>query len=1592
MPSAEWKNVTVFISSTFNDMHAERDYLVKYVFPELREWCAKRKLRLHDIDLRWGITAQDSQTSRTLGICLRDIDESRPFFLGFMGQRRGWRPDPDNVDAQTRSEYPELTERMIGHTITEMEIEHALLEPLLRMAGDDQIIHLEPARHALVFLRDDTFTDRLSPAQKRIYTNWGEAGEGEDPENSPAVREADREMLAFRRRLEKRAVFARHYTCVFDPEVISPELGGPEAEEGRGRLTDFRVGNASLKETVIEALKEAILQEFPGRVREIDETDNAEVRRLFEERMAEGYIDRPEDLSALDDYIQGPSRSMMVLHSVSGCGKTTLLAHYCQMLRAGRTGRSGRVLMRSCGTDAETSSVFGVFGSFLEELGLERPLDLRELKENIREILERSAGTGSGIILFIDAVDQIPGGEDVLRFMPAVLPEGVKIVVSIRSEFLNGDLSERVLKEKGVNVVSLAPFDSDADKKTLVEAVLASRLKKLDDADMKRLFSRKGSSNPLFLKAAVSELSVVGRFQMLQERIDQLGETPEDVFSAILARMEEDIIPEGDGRPAVRQLFSLLAASRYGLEAEELREIFGMAFPEKESEEREGLIWGYLRQMRDFMVQAGTRSDIRYDALRRAARKRYADDLKEAHSQIAFCFLDKIWPDFSGGSARDYSEVIYHLLQAENSFARTVLEEPGFLKAKLEKCGIRAVMEDYEMAAGADFLTAKEKTDLAEIGSALRNAAYVLEKDPGELAGQLFLRMDRDTGSRFLDRLADAKEDLWIRPVSKSLAAKGVTNLFSISSIKEPSPDLLGLFLTEDGLLTVDSTGLAAVHSVRNGAVIRTIREDGLPVASAYADEKWLYLADRTGGLHCYDIRTGELAAEKKISYVALWLLTGDGSAVYAADKKSRVFRITPGSLEVQTRRSFRGGITSIFADADGLVLGGRYEKVWLCDGKSLKVRLTVNPHIGVVTAVCADKEHIYAGGYGETIASFYRDTGKHIYTRSTDREDFTCLITSIDENVMRFSGVSSRVLSPELDNRGVPSGILQSVRILVPARQAQGQIQGQVQGQAQGQIQGQVQRQAQGQAQGQVQGLQQKDGFFFATDDGLVGFAEKEMFIGERSDSSLPGITSPPAGTLYVNPKCVLIVGEDESIRMYDRGSRKFIVTEDMRKDQVTSACAIRNGFVLGQRLGQVRQMTEKGEVRDYIRYNESINIDPDIPVRPLATDGHYIVYFRYGSLNVVDVIADESNEIPGVKDCRALLCHDGLIYISGNKIITVYRAENREKILEIKVPGTARKMMIDHGILYAAFRPGVILSINPKTGDIHRTVFTGRFTDFLIRDGMMIVSLEDHTVRVFSFGEPVDVLTLDDCPEALGMDGRDLFIASQGGDFIEARIENLRNPVAIEGASPVPQPAAQQERSPGSKSGELSSNSPVNPVQPLKPQKWIGAVHFLLFALMAAATMVGFAVIYQGLNASEASSLRKFLLDKDSDMDVFLLIVEAGWFAFRKIESRHWNKYRKEGRIIFTDLLMAASAVWLVLLSWYCAQNGFAASLPSIRKWFTISHSVHYLYLMAAFVLAGLKYRLRLGRADLYLEGYLNITAGIPLVILCIQTIQVL
>ena len=88
----KWRTVRVFISSTFRDMHAERDWLVKRVFPALRERLRRFRIHLVDIDLRWGITEEEAEKDQVLDLCLEQIDECRPFFVGILGERYGWVP------------------------------------------------------------------------------------------------------------------------------------------------------------------------------------------------------------------------------------------------------------------------------------------------------------------------------------------------------------------------------------------------------------------------------------------------------------------------------------------------------------------------------------------------------------------------------------------------------------------------------------------------------------------------------------------------------------------------------------------------------------------------------------------------------------------------------------------------------------------------------------------------------------------------------------------------------------------------------------------------------------------------------------------------------------------------------------------------------------------------------------------------------------------------------------------------------------------------------------------------------------------------------------------------------------------------------------------------------------------------------------------------------------------------------------------------------------------------------------------------------------------------------------------------------------
>src|SRR6266487_2380381 len=81
-------------------MKAECDYLNRVVFPEVRSRCWKRGVEFVGIDLRWGLTQEDTKKRGALTACLQEIGHCRPFFLSLLGDRYGWVPPVERISRE----------------------------------------------------------------------------------------------------------------------------------------------------------------------------------------------------------------------------------------------------------------------------------------------------------------------------------------------------------------------------------------------------------------------------------------------------------------------------------------------------------------------------------------------------------------------------------------------------------------------------------------------------------------------------------------------------------------------------------------------------------------------------------------------------------------------------------------------------------------------------------------------------------------------------------------------------------------------------------------------------------------------------------------------------------------------------------------------------------------------------------------------------------------------------------------------------------------------------------------------------------------------------------------------------------------------------------------------------------------------------------------------------------------------------------------------------------------------------------------------------------------------------------------------------
>ena len=673
--AAKWDTVHVFISSTFNDMHAERDLLVKQVFPRLAEWCERRKLRLVDVDLRWGVTEVDATNNRgVVETCLRKIDECRPFFVALLGQRYGWVPRREDVPDETVARFPGVEDELsAGASVTELEILHAVARPFQSHDGvaDER---MGAADHAFFYVRDPSYLDQMphEPALlRRTYTDEAEPVESARRfllekrgqlhasvlpgtnrpvrryearwNDEPGARTAELALpltcpatLAvnqdrWRRQWQDHAgVSVRGLDVAEDPEQAERARAFNEKLTA-GRLGAFSCESEPLGDVILRDLQRGIAARFPEHVETVETSElerELDAQDAFRAAAASGFVERPGVFDALDAYAEAAhGTALLLLRAPSGMGKSALLARWIERRPAHET-----ICFRFIGASDRSTTVHSLLSSLLGELTARGRLTVAIPRDplKLREAFPRLLGSceGGRIVLVLDALNQLDTGLRELDWLPRALPPKVRLVVSFKTDDPAAASAAASILAGGAIAGEVVPFDSLDDRRALVRAFLSQYLKELEAQHLEALIHASGAHNPLFLKIALAELRVFGAFDKIASKVSRdLGDTPVSAFRAVLGRLAGDaahtVVPPGMAVPFV---FGLLAHARNGLPVRTLsRSLCSEAgLDASRVPDAEETVHTLLRQVRQFLARREGRADFFYESFQLAARGLYA--------------------------------------------------------------------------------------------------------------------------------------------------------------------------------------------------------------------------------------------------------------------------------------------------------------------------------------------------------------------------------------------------------------------------------------------------------------------------------------------------------------------------------------------------------------------------------------------------------------------------------------------------------------------------------------------------------------------------------------------------------------------------------------------------------------------------------------------------------------------------------------------------------------------------------------------------------------------------------------------------------
>lgn len=626
-----WKARPVFLTSTFRDMHAERDHLRDFVFPAIDERLRERREYLEPIDLRQGVETLGEEEAQqrellVLKVCLEEVSRSRPFLIGLLGDRYGWIPPQARMQAAAAEAGFEGD--ISGRSVTELEIAFGVLaDP-------------EQRSRSLFYFRESLPYESMPSERAAEFS--------EDHNTAEDAPRAKRQLNALKAKLkESLPTQCRTYEVHWDPDssrVVNLEAWGEQVFTDLWRELDAETQDAARDgPTTWQDAERWVLEQF------------------IVER-ARGFVGREALLDSLIRFTtEAPKRgatSTICLTGDAGTGKSALFAALERRLivTAEHPEQDVLVLAHAAGISPQSSRVDNLLRRWIDDLcrhldvasPLIEPATTQDIERVFRDLIAQ-ASVETRVVLLIDALNQFENTARAqnLTWLPAEWPPNVRVVATT----MPGLASETLLARDGVELQSI-PALSEGDAGAIIQSIHARYHRTVNPDLQQALLEVRGTnqtlagSNPLWLTIAVEALNLLdeddfARAERDYTAIPDPGQRLRQLALDTVARMPGDVagmyawlLERAEtlhGREFVAPLISLIAVGRSGWREQDLESVTPVFYNEEWDELRFAAL---RRTLRSHLVQRGTQAqwDFSHVQLRAAARDRFVEDAGQEES------------------------------------------------------------------------------------------------------------------------------------------------------------------------------------------------------------------------------------------------------------------------------------------------------------------------------------------------------------------------------------------------------------------------------------------------------------------------------------------------------------------------------------------------------------------------------------------------------------------------------------------------------------------------------------------------------------------------------------------------------------------------------------------------------------------------------------------------------------------------------------------------------------------------------------------------------------------------------------------------